>query len=279
VNAAAEVLLTRAIDYAGLFPPAQLSMAEAVASYRRYMAGAERWALGRFVCAVERLGEFETALREDDGRAEPWKVAAVARDAPEADQVAITLFNLKAAGKARVDTVEAKTPTPAEVASRVAAHEKLMSVCEVDPAAAGWEATLEAARARGAKVKLRTGGVVAEQIPPVERVLAFLQACCRRELGFKATAGLHHAYCGRYALTYQTGSAQARMHGFVNLTLATACLQSGGSAAEAERLLRLASPADFAAASVEQLQAARRAFISFGSCSFEEPMQWLRQLP
>ncbi|MGN6592173.1 MAG: hypothetical protein ACTHJX_04670 [Terriglobales bacterium] len=279
MNPAAEVLLTRAIDYAGQFPPAQLNMAEAVANYRRYITGDDRWALGRLVCAVGRLGELEAALQEGDGRVEPWKVAAVARDAPEADQVAITLFNLKAAGKARVDTVEAKTHTPAEVAARVAAHERLMSFCEVDPAGANWEAMLDAARAHGAKVKLRMGGVVAEAIPPVEQVMAFLLACRRRDLGFKATAGLHHAYGGRYALTYQAGSAQARMHGFVNLTLAIACLQTGGSPAEAERLLRAASPADFAAASVEQLQAARRAFISFGSCSFEEPMQWLRQLP
>ena len=42
-------LLRGAIDYAGLFPPAQLSMAEAVANHADYLASGDAWALGRFV--------------------------------------------------------------------------------------------------------------------------------------------------------------------------------------------------------------------------------------
>ncbi|HEY8056460.1 MAG TPA: hypothetical protein VIE13_11180 [Terriglobales bacterium] len=278
MNPTVEVLLKRAIDYAGLFPPAHLGMAEAVDNYRRYMAGEDRWALGRFVCPVERLPEFEAQLRDDDGKQEPWKLAAVSRGAPEEDHQAIAVFNLRAVGKARVDTVEARVASPAEARARLRAHAGLMNYCEVDPAVAGWEAVLDAVREGEARAKLRTGGVVAAAIPPPARVIAFLAACHARGLGLKATAGLHHAFTGRYALTYEPGSAQATMYGFVNLTLAAACLEMGGGVQAADQILHAANPADFAAVSLEQMMAGRRFFVGFGSCSFEEPLQWLHQL-
>ncbi|HEY7854910.1 MAG TPA: hypothetical protein VIC32_00580 [Terriglobales bacterium] len=43
------LLLSGAIDYAGMFPPAQLPLERAAANYTRYAAGENRWALGRFV--------------------------------------------------------------------------------------------------------------------------------------------------------------------------------------------------------------------------------------
>ena len=52
-------LLHGLIDYAGLFPPATLTMTEAVAGYSSYRAGPHCWALGRFVVPVARLAEFE----------------------------------------------------------------------------------------------------------------------------------------------------------------------------------------------------------------------------
>ena len=44
-----EVLLARAIDYAGLFPPAALDMETAVRKYHEYRKRPESWMLGRFV--------------------------------------------------------------------------------------------------------------------------------------------------------------------------------------------------------------------------------------
>ena len=44
-----KALLAGLIDYAGLFPPAALSMEEAVRNYARYREGEHAWMLGRFV--------------------------------------------------------------------------------------------------------------------------------------------------------------------------------------------------------------------------------------
>jgi hypothetical protein len=51
------VLLEGLIDYAGLFPPAALTMQDAVRNYARYRDGEYAWALGKFVVPKERVKE------------------------------------------------------------------------------------------------------------------------------------------------------------------------------------------------------------------------------
>lgn len=50
-------LLEHLIDYAGLFPPAALTMQDAVRNYARYRDGEYAWALGRFVVPQARVAE------------------------------------------------------------------------------------------------------------------------------------------------------------------------------------------------------------------------------
>jgi hypothetical protein len=106
----------------------------------------------------------------------------------------------------------------------------------------------------------------------------------RHGVVFKATAGLHHALRGAYRLTYAPDAASAPMYGYLNVLLATAALQAGASAAEAETLLTLADPAALVLHdgtvtwgghefTVSQLHATRARLVSFGSCSFQEPVE------
>src|SRR5262249_31795117 len=57
-SASLRALLTGLVDYAGLFPPAKLDMARAVAKYAQHRAGPHAYAISRFICPVSRLGEF-----------------------------------------------------------------------------------------------------------------------------------------------------------------------------------------------------------------------------
>ena len=52
------ILLNEIIDYAGLFPPSQVSMSEAVLNYATYRNSNFGWMLGRFILPVARLEEF-----------------------------------------------------------------------------------------------------------------------------------------------------------------------------------------------------------------------------
>ena len=56
---AAEPLLRDLIDYAGLFPPASLSILQSVANYDAYARSKWNWMLGRFVVPIARLGDFK----------------------------------------------------------------------------------------------------------------------------------------------------------------------------------------------------------------------------
>jgi hypothetical protein len=109
-------------------------------------------------------------------------------------------------------------------------------------------------------------------------------------VAFKATAGLHHPLRSVHRFTYQPESASGIMHGFVNLFLAAAFLRTGMENEIATQLLEEQSAEavhfdlDGAAwrqhrLSHQELAAARQDFaISFGSCSFMEPIDDLRSL-
>ena len=55
-------LLDHPIDYAGLFPPAQLGMAASVNEFLQVRDSPDAWILNRFVCSVSRLGELAKEL-------------------------------------------------------------------------------------------------------------------------------------------------------------------------------------------------------------------------
>jgi hypothetical protein len=230
------ILLAHAIDYAGLFPPAALSMEAAVRNYEIYRDGPDSWALGRFVVPLARAEE--TGL--------------------PSDLMSVVAGGWETAGS----TVYIETP--AELLSEV--------------------------QRLGARAKVRTGGVTRDLFPAPAALADFLVQCAQRKLAFKATAGLHHAVRGGNKLTYEPDSACATMHGFLNVLLAAGVAWHGGYRMLVRATLEESDAAAFrfddaGAAwhgqrlSNAQLAASRDEFIvSFGSCSFEEPLQELRNL-
>ena len=61
-SASARALLAAVVDYAGLFPPAALPMADGGGGVCRGQDGPDAWMLGRFVLTAARLAEFAEAL-------------------------------------------------------------------------------------------------------------------------------------------------------------------------------------------------------------------------
>lgn len=294
---ALQALLRESIDYAGLFPPAGLGMGQAVANYASYRIGPHAWALGRFVVPAGRLVELEQALAGFLPRfstSDRWHLAVLLGTDPLQDLEAIGEFNCAhvadGAGMAVVDVVEAKADSP-EAAEQLLAHvpSDLQPYIEIpvsrDPA------PLATAVARaGGRLKVRTGGITPDAFPAAAGLVCFLRAARDVGVPFKATAGLHHPLRAEYRLTYEAGSACGTMFGFLNLFLAAAFMGAGLDDAAAERLLeeRDRTAFRFDADGVEwqgqrlDLDRIRRtresAIISFGSCSFTEPIDDLHSL-
>jgi hypothetical protein len=291
--ASVRALLAGAVDFAGLFPPANLDLTRAIGEYLSIRATDERWALGRFVIPVAALAELARSLHQGrflpDGPV-PISLAAVTGAVLPDDIRIIERFNRECAGAVAVEAVEVKAPTLDAVRhALVALPARWTRYLEVPPAA-GLSGMLDALKEGGAFAKLRTGGVTPDAFPSPDAVVGFLEGCAQRRLPFKATAGLHHPVRGEYRLTYAPGAETAPMYGYLNLIGAAAVLWTGHSRAEARAVLLASAPGSFRfeaggvrmlgrLVSVDTLESVRSGLVhGFGSCSFREPLDELAAL-
>jgi hypothetical protein len=295
---AVDALLNGLVDYAGLFPPANQSMREAVASYSSYPLTGDRPALGRFIVPLARLTEFESAALDRLPRgpeAEPWRLSVLVGDDLPGASERILNFNRQhgpdsQGGQAIIDAVELKAGTPDEIARKNSQLPGSATIYFEIPLTANTAALIDAIALAKARAKLRTGGITAEAFPSPEQVLDFIVACARKHVPFKATAGLHHPVRGAYNFTYEPGSARGTMFGFLNVFVAAALLFRGENISLAGDVLGESDPAAFRISdrtiewngmrlTADELRSVRSEFaISFGSCSFREPVDELHEL-
>ena len=295
---AVDALVAGLVDYAGLFPPASEGMREALENYASYRDGEDRLALGRFIVAVSRLKEMENAGRDLLPRAsesEPWRLSVLVSGDVRVAVEEILSFNNRhssgsADGHAVIDVVELKATTVEEVErqrpelpSSITAYFEIPITGDVSP-------LVKAIALAGARAKVRTGGVTAESIPPASEIIKFIAACRREAIAFKATAGLHHPIRGSYPLTYAPDSASGTMFGFLNVFVASALVYADVreeiAAAALEESDRHAFTFEDDAIvwrdrriTTRQIEGSRRLLsISFGSCSFREPVDELAPL-
>lgn len=298
VTHALETFLAGIVDYAGLFPPAQLDMRSAVSAYADHVDGPHRAMLGRFVVPVARLREFDVqsaGVLPRGTDAEPWRLSALVGPDVVADVAQALAFNDRHSagsewGRAVIDSLEIKIISTAEIAAAMSRMPDSVRVYFELPTADDPRPLIEQVRRSGAMAKIRTGGVTADAFPSAEQIIRFIERCRDAEVAFKATAGLHHPIRGKYPLTYMDGSATTTMYGYLNIFLAAAFARVGAPTAFLLDLLRetdaMAITFDDAGVtyrdvtlSTTQLDAARRAAAtSFGSCSFREPVEDLAAL-
>jgi hypothetical protein len=316
-------LLERVIDYAGLFPPAKLSMAEAVRNYLAYRDSPQSWMLGGFVCGASQLGDLAQAL----------SVAKAAADIPccviasPADSIAAAAKTLRG-DLARMKDFVAAFPNSVESSVWQSLEFRLPPDCapdrsgipmlldEINRAATDLEVPvatvyLEAPlnehvvavaqsvssflwRTNGAfGLKFRTGGLDAAAYPSSEGLAHGMAACRDQGLVYKLTAGLHQPLRHEeQALVTESISSCTMAHGFLNVLVAAVLATTHRELPQREMraILEEQSAESFAfsattlrwrdyTAALEQIRSARQAsLISLGSCSFDEPLEGLRDL-
>ncbi len=296
-------LFERLIDDAGLFPPAVLPMRSALRAHARHGESAYWWVAGRFVVAASRLDELVAARSAADGPLDLSVVLDSGASGAKGDTVRADLHRIdRLAGLdgVTVSSLEARLPN---VALDTAATARILAdIVERYPSAeiafwyesdydGGWKSAPESrltvlANARGVApanvtlgAKVRCGGAAAGATPSVDDLAAFLVAAHTHDVPWKATAGLHHPV-----------RSEAGAHGFLNLFFAGAALHAGALDAarvadvlgETDPRAFVVDPAHAAWRDVrlepEQIAAARARCVAFGSCSFDEPVNDLREL-
>ncbi len=310
----AHALFEGIIDYAGLFPPAALSMEDAFSRYLVHRQSEDSWMLARFVCPAGRLEELEFLLTETAVGASKIEIAVLGRGgatlddflkATDEDAALIRAFLSRQEGRATADVFEVRLP---EAGGAAVAVEKawrsltangstaMTPYFEVSllgdwrprlPAAAA--AIRDATRTAGGDhrlgLKIRCGGLDAAAIPEPMAVAAAIATCRATGVPIKATQGLHHPF------RHTDDTLGAVVHGFLNLF--TASVMAHTHDLPVRRLTEIIAdtdPQSFVVeadrvawrdleASAAEVAAARSGVLTtFGSCSFAEPRDDLRAL-
>ena len=133
--------------------------------------------------------------------------------------------------------------------------------------------------------KIRCGGVEAFQFPPTDYLAEAISFSRQNDVPLKFTAGLHHP------VRHFNDSVQTKMHGFLNVFGASLLSYSKNlSEAELLEILNDENASNFSfrksefswkthSISLEELHMFRSLSVtSFGSCSFDEPVEDLQEL-
>ena len=309
-NDSVRTFLNGLFDYAGLFPPASLSLAAAIEEYSSYRTGGDRWMIGPFVIPVLKLDELSDFVDVFDA-ANPLRLSVLFRNDPDlGEQKKVLLedlnyvsnFEIRQKGGAVAEMIEMRVPTTfssddlranqftdllfESVRSTTTGISSVFLEVNRDSDFTDRVSSIARSTARfsGNKLrmgmKIRCGGVNQEDYPSINELAQFIDTVTRAGVPFKATAGLHHP------VRHFNEKAGVTMHGFFNVFFGAALASFHDlSLEEIESILGEVQPNAFTftdsdvtwhdlSVPREHLASTRTmAALSIGSCSFDEPRQ------
>ena len=295
-------LLTRSIDYAGMFPPCSLALEPALQNQAQYVHDPDAWMLNTFVLPVEKFDAAAGSVSLFD-RKRPLLISALGAKTENADEfigaLEVATEQIRSFSSEHVDRVSVRQlemPLPQDVDLDLLT--KMGSILKSLELHTFWETPVNAAETAIALVaehnstagadpfgyKLRTGGVAADAFPASQQIARALVAAAKQRVPIKFTAGLHHP------IRQFRDEVKTKMHGFLNV-LGAAVLaaeyqwdeQQTSKMLEDENAGSFSFNGDFFAwrewkTATDQIKTRRKLVTSFGSCSFDEPREDLRAL-
>ncbi|HWA05817.1 MAG TPA: hypothetical protein VG961_04655 [Ignavibacteria bacterium] len=305
---------SKIIDYAGLFPPASLELGQAFHNFVYYSQGEYRWMLNKFIIPAKRLAELGTLMDDMiiNGKVSLSVLGTGSENVSEfnelfkSDITSVKEFISKYPGTVSVDAFEVRLPSEIFKNDDNSEIQNLVSMISTTlentlgrniPAffevslTNNYEAeiirTVETIGAidRGCGYKLRTGGIEPSAFPEPEVIAFAIMTCCEFDVPMKCTAGLHHP------IRHYNEEVKANMHGFMNV-FAAGILAYTSNLDEAEiiEVLTDQDPYEFVftengftwnenEVTISEIKAAREKFmLSYGSCSFDEPIDDLKTM-
>lgn len=314
-------LLDGVLDYAGLLPPAALSLPRALHNYADYRDEQEAWMLSRFVLPVQQLSDLPPH-RQLLTRGAPYRFSVLGTGGPERDTFLdafeqdldrIDRFDAEYGGRSQVDVMEVPLPDVLVGKERSALDAFLKEVDQrlvqtgtakldlffhlpltatsVEPlpglcAALADHNSRQAYPARSTMgLKVRCGGRTADDVPSAEHVATLIARCRDAGLPLKAATGLQRP------IRHYDDGLDTEMHGFLNLFAAAVLAAEHQLDPEhIQTILLEETSSNFRfekdsfswrnlSASLDGIRHAREHLaLSFSSCSFEDPIDHLREI-
>lgn len=305
---------SKIIDYAGLFPPASLELAQAFHNYVFYLQGEYKWMLGKFIIPANKLSSLGELINNMsiEGKVSFSVLASGGSSIAEFrknfdEDLNITgKFFSTFGSRVSFDALEVRLP--AELFSYDNNNELLDLMLHISvklEALHGKEIpvffevnltenyeqeiirTVEtiASIKKNCGYKLRTGGVEPSAFPKPEVIAFAIMTCCEFNVPMKCTAGLHHP------IRHFNNEVNSVMHGFMNVFAAgILAFTSGLDESEIIDVLTDEDPYEFifnekgfvwneTEITNSEIRSAREKFmLSYGSCSFDEPIDDLKTM-
>lgn len=306
------------IDYAGLFPPAMLKLPAAFDNYIKYKNSEFKWMLSKFICPVKMIQELEELIIKKYSGEKDIQLSILGRGGHNIDDftknflIDIKLWkdlNSKFGDSIITNTFEIKLPNeiitshdPKKISGFI---EFISSNIEKNISrpvfiffeghiGTEWKKNVRSllngieilnVNKRNFGYKLRTGGVERYSFPSPELVSFCIKECLIGEIPLKFTAGLHHPF------RHYDSEIETMMHGFVNVFAAgIIAMRHNISNFGLKEILTDENPDNFVFTEnyfswndwkikISDIKLARENLvISFGSCSFDEPVGDLKNL-
>ena len=293
--------LDQLIDYAGLFPPSKLEIEASLKNYAENIQSADRWMMSQFIIPVSRLHEIPSDVMKKFSENFPLRLSLISVDiCSEIDTVNQFLNRygnsvIFTGHESRISDLSAFSQHLSDV-HRLCKNQNLdfVSFYEVMPND-NWVGPMKEAVSKivtfnteyetNIGFKLRCGGVEAHMFPPAEDIAHAILACREAGVSMKFTAGLHRA------VRHYNESVKTKMYGFFNIFI-------GGMIAHKfnlgnETLVAIIveensenfkfdengfSWENYSISNFEIQKYRQESFISYGSCSFDEPREDLQKL-
>lgn len=306
------------IDYAGLFPPAKLDLKTAFENYIRYKNSNYCSILSRFIIPAGLLNELENLIDSlfanernillsvipETGSAETSYYELLTNSLK-----AVRKFSIKFKESVNAEVFEIKIPAEviknhkesytfefSERVSDIVTQEiSENSFIFLEGYLDGdWKSSLKKIinginehnlNKPNTGFKLRTGGVTPEMFPSSEQIAYSIKECIDRNVKMKCTAGLHHPF------RHYDYELRTIMHGFINVFCAgLIAYRHNLSMNGMKEIINEIDGNKFVFStdsfswkdwkiSIDEIELARNnIMLSFGSCSFDEPIADLKKL-
>ncbi|RJP55734.1 MAG: hypothetical protein C4557_00960 [Anaerolineaceae bacterium] len=307
------LFMSRIIDYAGLYPPANLSLEDAFRNFVEFQDSPDSWMLSRFVIPAKRLPHLSPLMPDSVNE---LSFTALGRSGASADEflsnleldiadiqafrethssrVLVDMFETALPASALNDTIHNLVKTSSDLLNKTGLtvfFEAPFDAAQDKPFGEGWQSRVDSLvralrklKNRRVGFKLRTGGVIANMFPSAEQIARAIVSVRDAGVPIKCTAGLHHP------IRHFNESVQTKMHGFLNVFGAGILAAAKNlSQAAIQSILEDEDPENFTfdsdgfawkglRAAASEIAKARLFAVSFGSCSFDEPREDLREL-
>ncbi len=298
VKASLDAFLSSAIDYAGLYPPAKLSLTDAVTEYLDTCLSDDAWIVDNFVVGSNKLSELEAELRLQAADRDRFPEVTLSVVGAALTDGASALKSLEKDISRMVDSTygvegyELKVPSDQHLGACLRAIKK-SGLLELDIPVYlefAWGSEMSDALYEAVSTleevgfKARLGGIEASAFPSLDYVSDFVVTMASLDMPFKYTAGLHEP------LRYEDQALGVWRHGFLNVILAgNLAFSQEISRSDVMEVLSITegSEISFGDTSIQvkghelymaDIEDFWQNFGGFGSCSVSEPVAGLKRL-